>query len=351
MSKIHPVLVCAANISHGKKDDTLEAIIHAINNIAGQKLIHVDNNLSANRSVLTFAGYAPYVAEAAFQAIKTASERIDMRRHTGVHPRMGAVDVCPLIPLGQTSMKQATRCAETLAERVGRKLHIPVYCYEYNAKKSYRKQLPAIRKGEYEGLPFKMQQSRWHPDYGPGWDSSFKAQILRTGATVIGARKVLIAYNVSLNSRSADLAKSMARQLRSSGYRENGKPKKGKFAALRAIGWYVEDFGTAQVSMNFTDYKQTSPLEVWEAIRQLAGAAGVTVAGSELVGLIPEACILEAGFFSTGSSEAQIRQPLPAEEIKRYLSAGIDYLGLNRIKPFDPEEQVLEYAVRNAGFL
>lgn len=351
MSKDTPVVVCAVNVSHGKQDDKLQAIIHAINNIEGQKLIHVDNNLSANRTVLTFAGYAPYVTEAAFRVIQAAGELIDMRFQTGVHPRMGATDVCPLVPVGNTTMKQAAQWAEVLAERVGRKLHIPVYCYEYNAKRSYRKHLPAIRKGNYESLPHKMQSSRWQPDYGPKWNSTSRESILKTGATVIGARKILIAYNVSLNTESSEIARRLAKQLRSSGYRENGRRIKGKFDALRAIGWYVEDFGTAQISMNFTDYQQTSPLAVWEAIRQLAGEVGIDVLGSEVVGLIPEACILEAGLFASGIAAAEAQALLNKGAGQSYLESGINYLGLDRIKPFDPQQQVLEYALRNAGVL
>lgn len=346
-----PLLECVPNFSHGEQDSVLEALKNSINNIPGQKLLHVDSNISANRSVFTFAGRPECVVEAALQAIKTAAAHIDMRKQKGVHPRIGATDVCPLVPLQQCTMKEVVYWADILAKRVGQSLKIPVYLYEYSARKSYRLSLPQIRKGGYEQLPAKMGSKKWQPDYGPTITGENKESILHTGATVIGARDILVALNISLNTKDKNIAAYIAARLRSSGSgsakntNESMEQQQGIFPALRAIGWFIEDFNCAQVSFNFLDYKTTSPLQVWEETKKLASEQGCKPVGCEVIGLIPEQCILEAGIFY-----AKKKQMLPNEINKeKLIRYGIEYLGLNKIKPFDPEEKILEYAIQNAG--
>jgi len=350
MSSADALLECVPNFSHGLQDAGLSALVQSINNVPGQKLLHVDNNQSANRSVFTFAGQPEQVAEAAFQAIKTAAALIDMRLHHGVHPRLGATDVCPLVPLKNCSMQEAVFWAALLAKRVGRELNIPVYLYEYSARKSYRLTLPQIRRGGYEGLADKMLSEKWIPDYGPLFDAANKDAILRTGATVIGARNILVAFNIALDTTDQTLAEQIARRIRSSGYTDTdaeGVPVKraGMFRELRAIGWYIEDFGCAQVSLNFLDYKTTSPLAVWETVKELAAACHCRAIGCEVIGLIPEQCIREAGMYRAAQQGA-ITKDIP---VKKLIDYGIEHLRLNEIKPFHPEEKILEYALQRAG--
>lgn len=350
--KDFPLLECVPNFSYGQNDIIFNEIIQSINKINGQKLLHIDSNLSANRTVVTFAGSPKSVVEAAFQAVKKAQELIDMRFHQGTHPRIGATDVLPLVPLRGLSMEDALFWSHQLAKRIGDELHIPIYLYEYSSKRSYRNTLVQIRKGQYEGLAEKMQQKEWYPDYGPLWNSSYQNSIKRSGATVLGVRNILVALNVSLNTTDESIANSIAQKIRSSGYWEvdmqTGQKIKqeGLFSDLRAIGWYIEDFGQAQVSMNFLNYKKTSPLMVWESIQKLAGEYGCEAIGCELIGLIPESCILEAGAKAT-----QLSDTSKIKESSSLLAAGIEYLGLNKVKPFDPDLQILERALMHANLL
>lgn len=350
--KDFPLLECVPNFSYGQNDIILNEIIQSINKINGQKLLHIDSNLSANRTVLTFAGSPASVVEAAFQAVKKAQELIDMRVHQGTHPRIGATDVLPLVPLRGLSKEDAVFWSQRLAKRIGDELHIPVYLYEYSSKRSYRNTLVQIRKGQYEGLIEKMQQEEWHPDYGPLWDSAYQESIKRSGATVLGARNILVALNVSLNTTDASIAHSIAQKVRSSGYWEvdmqTGQKIKheGLFSDLRAIGWYIEDFGQAQVSMNFLNYSKTSPSMVWETVQKLAQEHGCEAIGCELIGLIPESCIIEAGAKALQNSDA-----IKITETSSLLTAGIEYLGLNKVKPFDPDVQILEHSLKHAGLL
>lgn len=322
-----PLMECVANFSEGRNATVIAAIARAIQDVPGQQLLHQDISPSANRTVMTFAGRPEAVTEAAFEAIKTAAERIDMAVQTGAHPRIGATDVCPLIPLAQLSIEEAVVYAEALGRRVGTELGIPVYLYEHAAKAGYRRTLPAIRKGQYEGLQYKMQQEGWQPDYGyaPG-----SIRVAHTGATVIGVRDVLVAFNISLDTRDENIAATIARKMRSIG---------GGLPALRAIGWYMEDFDCAQVSMNLLDYRVTSPLTVWETCKTLAAEYGVQPTGCEVIGLIPEACVTEAG-------AAALQGDAPVAEL---VAAGISYLGLDRVKPFVPGAKILEYALQAAG--
>jgi len=344
MSTSRPILECVPNFSEGRDPGKIAAIAAAIRSVPGAQLLHTDVSAAANRTVLTFAGEPEPVAEAAFRAIAKAAEVIDMRQQAGVHPRIGATDVCPLVPLYGMEMAAAVACAQQLADRVGKELGIPVYLYEYAAKAAYRRALPDIRKGQYEGLADKMSRPEWLPDAGP---ATFTPA---TGATVIGAREVLVAFNISIDTKDERKAAYIADRIRERGFvRQEGAGRvrvPGLLPKVRAIGWYMADFGCAQVSMNLLDYRVTSPLAAWEACTRLAAEAGVTLIGSEVIGLIPEACLLEAGAF------ARQQQGLPPAEDKRQLvDAAIAWLGLDRVKPFDPQEKVLEYALQRAGLL
>ena len=344
------IIECVANISHGQADWILMDLIRSINNIQDQKLLHVDNNIAANRTVLTFAGHPEAVIEAAYAAISAAAKTIDMRSQKGAHPRIGATDVCPLVPLANITMEETIKYAQLLAERVGNELNIPIYLYEYAAKANHRRTLPQIRKGGYEGLFQKMKQAEWQPDYGPALNDTSISQISKTGATVIGARDILVAFNISLNTKEEQKAQYIASRIRSSGYMEtNAKTQTknripGLLSQLRAIGWYIDDFKTAQVSMNLLDFKITSPLQVWETVKQLALELGCQAVGCEVIGLIPESCILEAGLHALKAEPHQTDK-------KELIQAGIEYLGLDKIKPFDPEQKILEYALKNAGIV
>jgi glutamate formiminotransferase len=335
MNTPNPLLECVTNFSEGRDLDVIEAIALAVTRVAGQKLLHTDISPSANRTVITFAGAPEAVTEAAFQAIKTAGELIDMRLQTGAHPRIGATDVCPLIPLAGLSMADAIHYSRLLGQRVGETLGIPVYLYEHSAIETYRSALPAIRKGQYEGLLQKMQMPGWKPDYG--YPSVYSdEQLLRTGATVVGARDILVAFNISLDTRDENIAASIARKMRTSGG--------SLLPALRAIGWYMADFNCAQVSMNLLDYRVTSPLQVWETCKALASEYGIKVIGCEVIGLIPEACITEAGKLALKLKDDTAASP-------EMIQAGIDYLGLDKVKPFAPQEKILEYVLMDNGLL
>lgn len=347
MNKKQAIIECVANFSHGKNDWILSELILSINKISEQKLLHVDNNIAANRTVITFAGHPDAVIEASFAAIRCAANLIDMRFQKGAHPRIGATDVCPLVPLSNISMEETVQFANQLAERVGNELEIPVYLYEYASKADYRRSLPQIRKGGYEGLFQKMKNAEWQPDFGPQLSETTEEQIAKTGATVIGARSILVAFNISLATQDKKVAEDIARKMRSSGYDQINKETgiknhiPGLLPQLRAIGWYIDDFKTAQVSMNLLDFKTTSPLKVWESVKKLAFELGVSAIGCEVIGLIPEACVLEAGTYAYNGASNQEKAQL--------IQLGIDYLGLDKIKPFNPQEKILEYALKNAG--
>ncbi|MFT4063072.1 MAG: glutamate formimidoyltransferase [Edaphocola sp.] len=333
-----PILECVPNFSEGQNEATITAINNAIQQVAGQKLLHVDASPAANRTVFTFAGSPDAVIDAAFEAIKIAAQKIDMRLQQGAHPRLGATDVCPLVPLYNMSMGEAVHYANLLAARVGAALDIPVFLYEYAAHHDYRRSLPQVRKGQYEGLCQKMGFSEWQPDYGPGlkqWQS-----IQKTGATIIGARNILVAFNVSLSTKDERIATAIAKRMRTS--------SGGLLPQLRAMGWYMDDFGCAQVSMNLLDYRVTSPTAVWDLCCSLAMEYGVQAIGCELVGLIPEACLLQAGQRLANTSADEV---LDEEKKKQLVAAGIDYLKLDKVKPFDPQDKILEYNLAAKGII
>jgi glutamate formiminotransferase/formiminotetrahydrofolate cyclodeaminase len=348
------LIECVPNFSEGRNPEVIRRITDQIAGVEGASLLHVDRGVATNRTVVTFAGGPAAVLEAAFRAIRTAAEVIDMRTHTGEHPRMGATDVCPLIPLSGISLEETAALSRQLAERVGRELGIPVYLYEAAQANPARRNLSVIRAGEYEGLAEKLRRPEWRPDFGP---AEFVA---RSGATVIGARDFLVAYNVNLNTTSTRRANAIAFDVREVGRpKREGNPITGKVVtdsagqpvmipgslkAVKAIGWYIEEYGIAQVSMNLTDIG-TTPLHVaFDEVCRRAEARGVRVTGSELVGLVPLKALLEAGRYflakqqrSAGVSEAEL------------IKIAVKSLGLDELSPFKPEERVIEYQLRKAG--
>jgi len=345
MKLSRPLLECVPNFSEGRDSVRIAAIADAVRSVPGVALLHTDASPAANRTVLTFAGEPDAVGEAAFRAVRAAAEVIDMRAQEGVHPRIGATDVCPFVPLGGMPLEDALRVAEHTAARVGGELGIPVYLYEHNARAPHRRELPQIRRGSYEGLSQKMQQPHWVPDYGP---IAFNAA---AGATVMGVRDVLVAFNISLSTKDVGLAARIARKLRAVGGVDtsgdgNQVHVPGLLPATRAIGWYMADYGTAQVSFNLLDYRTTSPLDAFEACRRLAEEEGAEVIGAEVIGLLPEECLVQAGTFA--AMRDGVDTP-PAEDREWVVQRGIHHMKLSVLKPFDPGVQVLERALRAAG--
>lgn len=340
------IIECVPNFSEGQDEKVIEAISRVIEQTEGVRLLHVDPGKSTNRTVVTFAGSPEPVIEAAFQAIKLASELIDMRYHKGEHPRMGATDVCPLIPISGISMEETVTYSKKLAARVGTELSIPVYLYENSANHPSRKNLADIRSGEYEGLEEKMKNPEWQPDYGP---KSFNA---KSGASVIGARDFLIAYNVNLNTKSVKLANEIAFDIR-----ENGRPIKdphtgkllknqhgdilrtpGTCKSVKAIGWYIHEYGQAQVSMNLTNMLETPLHKAFEECRKAADRLGLIITGSELVGLVPKKALLDAGVYFMKKQNRSLG--IPEEEL---IELAIQSLGLNSLAPFEPKQRIIEY--------
>lgn len=343
-----PLLECVPNFSEGRDPAIIQQISDAIASVAGIQLLDVDPGRAANRTVMTFAGAPELVVEAAFRGIQKAGEVIDMRQQKGEHPRMGATDVCPLIPIANMTMEEAIACAKQLGERVGTELGIPVYLYESAATRPKRKNLATVRDGEYEGLADKIKDPNWKPDYG---DTTFNAQ---SGATVIGARNFLIAYNVNLHTNSVRSANSIAFDVRESGrVKRAGHPTKGTIVrdengkvvripgsckGVKAIGWYIEEYGFAQVSMNITDTKQTALHEAFEACKKSATRRGVQVTGSELVGMVPLQVMLDAGRYYL----QQHGRSLDVDEAT-IIQVAVQALGLDQLGPFDPQQKILEY--------
>lgn len=326
-----PLLECVPNFSEGRNPERIEAIAASIRRVEGVNLLHIDPGFDANRTVMTFVGAPQAVVEAAFQGIKTAAQVIDMRQHHGAHPRIGATDVCPLIPINGLKMAEVVKLAQQLGQRVGAELNIPVYLYEYAATAPQRRNLAHIRQGEYEGLAIKIKQPDWQPDYGPT-DGPFFA-----GATVLGARKFLIAYNVNLNTKDPEIAQRIAEKVRESGYvqrDENGIKQRipGRCPGVKAIGWYMPAYGKAQVSMNITDLDQTPLHLAFEACREEAQQLGFEVTGSELIGLAPRRVFLEAGqYFAPYETDPD-----------RLIEVTITHLGLQELGGFERGQRILE---------
>jgi glutamate formiminotransferase / formiminotetrahydrofolate cyclodeaminase len=343
------LIECVPNFSEGRDEKIIQQITDTIKAVEGATLLDVDPGATTNRTVVTFVGSPDAAVEAAFRGVKKAAELIDMRKQKGAHPRMGATDVCPFIPVSNVTWKEAIDCANKLGKRVGEELGIPVYLYEKAAKDKSRSNLAVIRAGEYEGFAEKIRKPEWKPDYGP-------AKIGNAGATVIGAREFLVAYNVNLNTKSVRRANSVAFDVREQGRfkTEDGTPtgkkvldskgepirEPGMLKHVKAIGWFVKEYGIAQVSMNLTNIEET-PLHVaFDACVESAIKRGLRVTGSEIVGMVPKKSLTEAGRYflrkqqwSEGASEEEL------------IDIAVRSMGLSELKPFDPKEKVIELKI------
>lgn len=351
------LIECVPNFSEGRNMQVIKHITDVIEKVEGVKLLNVDPGAATNRTVVTFAGSPEQVVEAAFLAIKKAAEVIDMRSHHGEHPRMGATDVCPLVPVSGVTLEECVRYARKLAERVGNELKIPVYCYESAAYKPERKNLANCRAGEYEGLKEKFANPEWKPDFGP---AVFDEHTAQTGATAIGARDFLVAINYNLNTTSVRRANAIAYDVREKGRKlregnpitgkvvkdENGKDVwiPGTLKGCKAIGWYIEEYGIAQVSMNVTDINQTPVHIAFEEVSAKAAARGIRVTGSEIVGLIPKRVLIEAGKFYLSRQQRSLG--IPESEI---IKIAVKSMGLDDLKPFNPGEKVIEYLLESSS--
>lgn len=341
MSKSNQLIECVPNFSEGRDESIINEIVNAAKSVEGVSVLNVDPGKATNRTVLTFAGDPESVIEGAFQVIKRSYELIDMSKHSGEHPRMGATDVCPLIPLANITMEETVEYAKKLAERVGKELNLPAFLYENAASVPERRNLATIRSGEYEGLEDKLKKVEWKPDFGP---AAFNA---RFGAVVIGARDFLVAYNVNLNTTSVRKANSVAFDVREIGRTvnvkdENGKTiqktEAGKCKSLKAIGWYIEEYGLAQVSMNLTNINDTTLHEAYEACWESSLARGYRVTGSELIGMVPLKVMIDAADYYLTLQNASLGIN---EEEK--IKIAVKSLGLDELAPFDPRERIIEY--------
>ena len=352
---MNKLIECVPNFSEGNDMGIIRHITGQIESVEGVRLLDVDPGKATNRTVVTFVGEPEAVLEAAFRAVRKASEVIDMRFHKGEHPRFGATDVCPLVPIRGITMEEVAVYARKLARRIGDELGIPVYCYENAAFTEERRNLASCRAGEYEGLAEKIRDPKWRPDFGP---DEFTPQVALSGATAVGARDFLVAYNINLNTTSVRRANAVAYDIREKGrpLREGhpvtGKIKKdengeeiyipGALKACKAIGWYIEEYGIAQVSVNLTNIRITPVHVAFEEACRKAEQRGMRVTGSELVGLIPLQAMLDAGKYflrkqkrSTGVSESEL------------IKIAVRSLGLDDLKPFDPREKIIEYLLED----
>ncbi len=347
------IIECVPNFSEGRNMEHIKEITNAIESVEGIILLNVDPGQATNRTVVTFIGSPEEVVEAAFKGIKKAAEVINMKFQTGEHPRLGATDVCPLVPIANVTMEETVEFARKLAERVGRELKIPVFCYEYAAFSEERKSLANCRKGQYEGLKNRIDNENWKPDFGP---ANYDESVAKTGATAIGARNFLVAYNINLDTKSARVANSIAMDIRESGrikregdpilgkiiFDQNGEPARipGTLKKTRAIGWFIEEYGIAQVSINLMDINVTPVHVAFEEVRGKALLRGVKVTGSELVGLIPLQAMLNAGKYFL--HQQLLSTDIPNEQIIQF---AINSMGLSELAPFDPKEKIIEYAI------
>src|SRR4029079_11154741 len=331
------IIECVPNFSEGNDLNIIRQITNEIESVDGVRLLNVDPGKATNRTVVTFVGNPQAVINAAFLAIKKAGELIDMSKHKGEHPRMGATDVCPLIPIANISMEETAKWAQKLGERVGKELLIPIYLYEAAQPKKERNNLSVIRAGEYEGFFNKIKLPEWKPDFGP---TEFDA---KRGATVIGARDFLVAYNVNLNTTSVRRANAIAFDIREAGRKvknEKGEEvvKPGSLKCVKAIGWFIEEYGIAQISINLTNINVTPMHIAFDEVCKKAEARGIRVTGSELVGLIPLKAMLDAGKYFL---EKQKRSVGVSE--KELIRIAIISMGLDELAPFKPEEKIIEY--------
>jgi glutamate formiminotransferase/formiminotetrahydrofolate cyclodeaminase len=347
------LIECVPNFSEGRDLNVIRQITDAIESVEGVSLLDVDPGASTNRTVVTFVGSPEATVEAAFRAIRTAAELIDMRKHKGAHPRMGATDVCPFIPVSNVSWEEAIACANRLGKRVGEELSIPVYLYEKAAKNPSRANLSIIRAGEYEGFFEKIKQPEWKPDFGPAVFNE------KSGATVIGVREFLVAYNANLNTKSVRRANSVAFDVREQGRvkTEDGTPSgkpvvdskgepvriPGMLKHVKAIGWYVEEYGIAQVSMNLTNIEETPLHAAFDACDESATKRGLRVTGSEIVGMVPKKCLVDAGRYFL--RKQNLSEGVSEEEL---IDTAVRSMGLSELKPFDAKEKVIELKMQAA---
>ena len=352
---IKRIIECVPNFSEGRDLDVIKQITDTIEKVEGVKLLDVDPGEATNRTVVTFVGAPEVVVEAAFQAVKKAAELIDMRHHHGAHPRMGATDVCPLVPVAGITLEECAELARQLGKRIGDELGIPVYAYEAAAFTPERKNLAICRKGEYEALSKRFGVKEENPDFGPTvWNES----TAKSGATAVGARDFLIAVNYNLNSTSTRRANAIAFDVREKGrpQREGGSPVgkvmkdadgndimiPGTLKGTKAIGWYIDEYGIAQVSMNITDIK-TTPLHVaFDEVCRCAANRGLRVTGTEIVGLVPKSTLIEAGKYFLRKQQRSVG--IHDEEI---IKIAVKSMGLDDLKPFNPKEKVIEYLIED----
>lgn len=351
MAKTRQIVECVPNFSEGRDKTVIKQITDVIEACEGVKLLDVDPGEATNRTVVTFVGEPNYVVEAAFQAVKKAGEVIDMRRHHGAHPRMGATDVLPLVPVSGITLEECAALARKLAERIAAELAIPCYCYEAAAFTPERRNLAVCRKGEYEALPEKLADPAGKPDFGA---RPYDEGVAKTGCTAVGARDFLIAVNFNLNTTSTRRANAIAFDVREKGRPErignpitgeikrdeNGKPvmRPGTLKGTKAIGWYIKEYGIAQVSMNITDINATPLYVAFDEVCRAAQARGLRVTGTEIVGLVPERAVIDAGKYFLRKQHRSTG--IPAEDI---LNIAIKSMGLDDLRPFVPKEKVIEY--------
>lgn len=338
---MQPLIECVPNFSEGCDLELIKQITDQIENVKGVRLLNVDPGKTTNRTVVTFVGNPEAVIEAAFLAIKKAGELIDMSKHKGEHPRMGATDVCPLIPIANISMEETVKYAQQLAKRVGEELQLPVYLYESAQSNKTRSNLSIIRGGEYEGFFKKIKQPEWKPDFGPAEMDA------KRGATVIGARDFLVAYNVNLNTTSTRRANAIAFDIREAGRKiknERGEDvvQPGTLKSVKAIGWYIEEYGIAQISINLTNINITPVHIAFDEVCKKANERGMRVTGSELVGLIPLKSILDAGKYFLKKQQRSV-----GVSEKELVKIAVKSLGLDELTPFNSQEKIIEYMLQD----
>ncbi len=339
------IIECVPNISEGRDRAKIDAIVAAAAGVDGVRVLDVDPGKATNRTVITFVGEPEAVCEAAFQLVKKAQELIDMRGHSGEHPRFGATDVCPLVPISGITMAELVPYAKALGERIGKELSIPVYLYEAAASEEKRRNLANNRAGEYEGLPKKLVDPAWKPDFGP---AAFTESVARSGAMAVGARKLLVAYNVNLNTTSTRRANAIAFDIREAGRKvkqADGSEQQvpGKLKSVKGIGWFIEEYGIAQLSLNLTDIDVTPMHVAFDEACKSAEQRGIRVTGSELVGLVPKQALLDAADFFLKRQQ----RSLGISEREK-MKIAVKSMGLDDLAPFDPEKRVIEYLLADA---
>ncbi len=348
------LIECVPNFSEGVDMAVIEKITQEIESVEGVKLLDVDPGRATNRTVVTFVGTPDEVIEAAFLAVKKASELIDMRKHKGAHPRMGATDVCPLVPVANISMEEVVSYAHRLAQRIGEELGISVYCYENAALKPERRNLANCRSGEYEGMADKVATAEWKPDFGPDKLNE------KAGVTAVGARDFLVAYNINLNTTSTRRANAIAFDVREKGrVKRDGNPLTGKIVKdekgdpvyipgtlkeVKAIGWFIEEYGVAQISMNLTNISVTPVHIAFDEVCDKAAKRGIRVTGSELVGLVPLKALTDAGKYFLAKQQRSLG--VSEDEL---IKIAVKSMGLDELKPFNPKEKIIEYMIEDAA--